>query len=68
MLKELYNQRAFEFYLEGKRWRTSAVPGVGDEHDTGGRDRTSSPDMRNVGTQTCYPLPRVERDNNPNMH
>ncbi|MEN9592018.1 MAG: hypothetical protein RJA21_473, partial [Gemmatimonadota bacterium] len=21
----------------------------------------------NTGSQTCYPLPRAERDNNPNM-
>ncbi len=67
VLKELYLQRSFEFYLEGRRladYRRSptSVSGI-----TAPGDPYFKPGYANTGTQTCYPLPRVERDNNPNM-
>ncbi len=67
VLKELYLQRSFEFYLEGRRladYRRSpaSVSGI-----TAPGDPYFKPGYANTGNQTCYPLPRVERDNNPNM-
>lgn len=67
VLKELYLQRSFEFYLEGRRLgdyrrspaSVSGMPAAGDPY--------FKPGYANTGNQTCYPLPRVERDNNPNM-
>jgi hypothetical protein len=67
VLAELYTQRAFEFYLEGKRigdFRRSpasakGIPAAGSVY--------VKPGYANVGSQTCYPIPRTERDNNPNM-
>lgn len=64
---ELFNQRAMEFYLEGKRvadFRRSPTSVVSI---TPAGQPYFKPGYGNVGTQTCYPIPRVERDNNPNM-
>lgn len=67
VMTELYTQRAFEFYLEAKRvadYRRSPA-------STRGIAATGStyvkPGYAPVGSQTCYPIPRAERDNNPNM-
>ncbi len=67
VLKELMVQKAFDFYLEGKRiadYRRvpAAMSGI---TPTGGT--YFKPGYASVGNQTCYPLPRTERDNNPNM-
>ena len=67
VLKELMVQKAFDFYLEGKRiadYRRvpAAMSGI---TPTGGT--YFKPGYASVGNQTCYPLPRAERDNNPNM-
>ncbi len=67
VLKELMVQKAFDFYLEGKRiadYRRvpAAMSGI---TPTGGT--YFKPGYASVGSQTCYPLPRTERDNNPNM-
>lgn len=67
VLTELYDQRAREFYLEGKRLAdfrrnpaaTNFVPVTGTPY--------FKPGYGNVGSQTCYPIPRAERDNNPNL-
>ena len=67
VMMELYNQRAFEFYLEGKRLgdlrrnpaATNYVPQTGSTY--------FKPGFPPIGNQTCYPLPRAERDNNPNI-
>jgi starch-binding outer membrane protein, SusD/RagB family len=65
---ELFNQRALEFYLEGKRVAdfrrspTSVAPTV-----TAAGQPYFKPGYGNTGTDTCYPIPRTERDNNPNM-
>jgi hypothetical protein len=67
VMTELYMQRAFEFYMEGKRlgdYRRSPA-------STRGIAATGStyvkPGYAPVGSQTCYPIPRPERDNNPNF-
>jgi hypothetical protein len=67
VLTELFDQRAREFWLEGKRIadyrrhpsNTNYIPATGSVY--------VKPGYANVGSQTCYPLPRVERDNNPNI-
>lgn len=67
VLAELYDQRGREFYLEGKRLAdfrrnpaaTRNVPATGSAY--------VKPGYAAVGSQTCYPLPRAERDNNPNL-
>ena len=67
VLTELYDQRAREFFLEGKRLgdfrrnpaATRFVPVSGTPY--------FKPGYGNVGSQTCYPIPRAERDNNPNL-
>ena len=68
VLKELYNQRAFEFYLEGRRVADFRRSPASVTSMTPAGSPYFKPGYGNVGTQTCYPLPRVERDNNPNMH
>ena len=67
VLKELMVQKAFDFYLEGKRLADfrripAAMSGI-----TPAGGVYFKPGYANVGNQTCYPLPDVERDNNPNM-
>jgi hypothetical protein len=68
VLYELFNQKALDFWLEGKRmadWRRQPVaasrfvPVPGSQYWRTG--------FGSVGTQTCYPLPRTETDNNPNL-
>jgi hypothetical protein len=65
---ELFNQRALEFYLEGKRVAdfrrspASVAPTI-----TASGQPYFKPGYGNTGTNTCYPIPRAERDNNPNM-
>ena len=68
VLKELYNQRAYEFYLEGRRVADFRRSPASVTSMTPAGAPYMKPGYGNVGTQTCYPLPRVERDNNPNMH
>jgi len=65
---ELFNQRALEFFLEGKRvadMRRSPASVAGTVTAAG--QPYFKPGYQNVGTNTCYPLPFAERDNNPNM-
>ncbi|HET9013683.1 MAG TPA: RagB/SusD family nutrient uptake outer membrane protein, partial [Gemmatimonadaceae bacterium] len=67
VLTELFDQRAREFFLEGKRLAdfrrnpaaTRFVPATGSAY--------VKPGYAAVGSQTCYPIPRAERDNNPNL-
>ncbi len=63
---EFFNQRAFEFYLEGKRIADlrRAPSAISNITPAGGT--YFKPGYQNVGNQTCYPLPRTETDNNPN--
>lgn len=67
VLKELMVQKGFDFYLEDKRLadyrrNPTAMSGITPAGGT-----YFKPGYANVGNQTCYPLPRTERDNNPNM-
>jgi hypothetical protein len=68
VLTELFDQKRFDFWLEGKRLAdfrrqpTAAaryVPVTGTPY--------WRPNLGTIGPQTCYPLPFVERDNNPNI-
>jgi hypothetical protein len=63
---EFFNQRAFEFYLEGKRVADlrRAPSAISNITPAGGT--YFKPGYQAVGNQTCYPLPRTETDNNPN--
>jgi len=67
VMAELYNQRAFEFYLEGKRVADFRRSPASVKSMTAAGGVYLKPGYANVGTQTCYPLPRAERDNNPNF-
>ncbi|MCA2990220.1 hypothetical protein [Gemmatimonas sp.] len=65
--RELFTQRGYDFYLEGKR----VADFRRDPAATAGVTATGQPYFKpgigNTGTDTCYPIPFVERDNNPNM-
>lgn len=67
VMAELYNQRAFEFYLEGKRIADFRRSPASVKSMTPAGGTYFKPGYANVGNNTCYPLPRTERDNNPNM-
>ena len=66
-MTELYNQRAFEFYLEGRRIADFRRSPASTNYITAAGQPYFKPGYANTGTQTCYPLPRAERDNNPNI-
>jgi hypothetical protein len=67
VLTEFFYQRSLEFYLEGKKLgdfrrhpeAVTNVPVTGQPY--------IKPGYVNVGAQTCFPIPRSERDNNPGM-
>lgn len=68
VLAELFDQKGFDFWLEGKRLAdfrrqpvaaARYVPVAGSPY--------WRPNLGNIGSQTCYPLPFAERDNNPNF-
>jgi hypothetical protein len=67
VLTEFFYQRSLEFYLEGKKLgdfrrhpeAVKNVPVTGQQY--------IKPGYVNVGAQTCFPIPRAERDNNPGM-
>ena len=66
VLTELMTQKGYDFYLEGKRIadyrrNPTAVPGI-----TPAGQPYFKPGYAATGSQVCYPLPRAERDNNPN--
>ncbi|MEO7363546.1 MAG: hypothetical protein ABI120_24660 [Gemmatimonadaceae bacterium] len=67
VMKELYTQRAFEFYLEGKHLADFRRSPASTPFITPAGDPYFKPGYANTGTQTCYPLPRAERDNNKNI-
>ena len=68
VMRELYDQRALEFYLEGKRVADFRRSPASVRSMTPAGAAYIKPGYANVGSQSCYPLPRTERDNNPNMH
>ena len=67
VLKELYDQRAFEFYAEGRRVADFRRNPAATSFITAAGQPYFKPGYANTGTNTCYPLPRAERDNNPNI-
>jgi hypothetical protein len=67
VLAELMTQKAFDFYLEGKRLADFRRVPAAIKSMTPAGGTYFKPGYANVGNQTCYPLPNVERDNNPNM-
>lgn len=67
VLQEFFTQRGLEFYLEGKRLGDfrragAAVIGMPVPGSTYWK-----PGFAPVGSQSCYPLPIQETDNNPNF-
>ena len=66
VLREFYNQRAFEFYLEGKRLGDLRRNPTAISNITAAGGVYFKPGYQAVGAQSCYPLPRTETDNNPN--
>jgi starch-binding outer membrane protein, SusD/RagB family len=68
VLTELFDQKRFDFWLEGKRladWRRQPVAAA--RHVPVSGTPYWRPNLGSIGRQTCYPLPFVERDNNPNI-
>lgn len=67
VLTELMWQKSLDFWLEGQRIgdmrrnleNMTALPVPGSEY--------FKPGFAPIGNATCFPLPTVERDNNPNM-
>lgn len=64
---ELFNQRAMEFYLEGKRVADFRRSPASVASITPAGAPYFKPGYPATGNQNCYPIPRAERDNNPNM-
>ncbi len=68
VLAELFHQKGFDFWLEGLRladFRRQPVAASRFVPVTG--TPYWRPNLGTIGSQTCYPLPFSERDNNPNM-
>lgn len=68
VLTELFNQRGLDFYLEGKRLADFRRNPAATSNVTPTGAPYFKPGYAATGSQTCYPIPRAERDNNPNMH
>lgn len=66
-MKELYYQRGLEFYLEGKHLADFRRSPASTSNVTPAGAPYFKPGYANTGNQTCYPLPRAEKDNNPNF-
>lgn len=67
VLAELMTQKAFDFYLEGKRLADFRRVPAAIKSMTPAGGTYFKPGYANVGNQTCYPIPNVEKDNNPNF-
>lgn len=68
VLAELFYQKGFDFWLEGKRladFRRQPVAASRFVPVTG--TAYWRPNLGTIGAQTCYPLPFAEKDNNPNI-
>jgi len=68
VLTELMEQRGREFYLEGKRVGDYRRNSTAVLHVPPARSPYHKPGYDIIGDQTCYPLPAVETQNNPNFH
>ncbi|MEA3245032.1 MAG: hypothetical protein U9Q74_02625 [Gemmatimonadota bacterium] len=66
-MAELYYQRAFEFFLEDRKLADYRRSAASTPFVTAAGAPYFKPGYPNTGDQTCYPLPRVETDNNPNL-
>ncbi|MGQ0645972.1 MAG: hypothetical protein ACT4P7_00285 [Gemmatimonadaceae bacterium] len=68
VLTELFDQKRFDFWLEGKRLADfRRQPVAAARHVPVSGSPYWRPNLGNIGQQTCYPLPFAERDNNPNF-
>lgn len=67
VLTEFEDQRALEFYLEGKRLGDLRRNGAAVRHVPVPGGVYWKPGFAPIGNQTCFPIPRTERDNNPNL-
>ena len=67
VVTELYNQRGLDFYLEDRRLADFRRNPAATTNVTPAGAPYFKPGYAATGSQTCYPLPRAERDNNPNM-
>jgi hypothetical protein len=68
VLTELFDQKRFDFWLEGKRLADfRRQPQAASRHVPVTGSPYWRPNLGNIGAQTCYPLPFAERDNNPNF-
>jgi hypothetical protein len=68
VLAEFENQRAAEFFLEGKRLGDLARNGAAVLNVPVAGATYFKPGFAPVGNQTCIPLPITETDNNPNFN
>ncbi len=68
VLVELFDQKGLDFWLEGKRLADFRRQPIAAAHyvPVSGTPYWR-PNLGTIGTQTCYPLPFQERDNNPNF-
>ena len=64
---ELFNQRAFDFYLEGKRLADFRRSPASTQYVTVTGQPYFKPGYPGTGSQTCTPIARAERDNKPNF-
>jgi hypothetical protein len=67
VLTELFDQRAREFWLEDRRIADYRRHPEATNYISAPGSTYVKPGYVSVGDQKCYPLPRTERVNNPNM-
>jgi hypothetical protein len=68
VLAEFETQRGIEFYLEGKRMGDLRRNGAAVKFVPVPNSTYWKPGFAPVGSQTCFPMPQAEIDNNPNLH
>ncbi len=64
---ELFNQRALDFYLEGRRVADMRRSPASISNTTPAGAEYFKPGYGMVGRDVCYPIPRAETDNNKNF-
>jgi hypothetical protein len=65
LLDELFEQKARDFWLEGKRIADLRRQGDHLPYIIPPGDNYYKPELGTVGTQVCWPVPNDEYDNNP---
>lgn len=68
VLAEFETQRGLEFFLEGKRIGDLVRNGAAVKFTPVPGSTYFKAGFAPVGSQTCYPLPNTETDNNPNFN